>query len=277
MVNHVDIVNPPWLNNAMTSNTTPLPTPTTGSAIVAAIEAFWAAIVQRHPELPSEVVVITGSGAVRGGLIRGRWATAQWRTTGGRLPELFVSGERMDDGAEGVAATVLHEAAHALLQARGDDTLGTSRQGRYHNGRFVAAAEELGLQGPKSPDPILGFSNCTITNETVAEYAAEIVELALALGASIEWVTIEKLRSAALAVGWIMGGLVTIVPWWRQDDPVAMWGVLGGGVRAPRATRTRRPRVVLQCGCRIVHVRHDEAADWLDLDCRRCGEALTER
>src|SRR5687767_12591302 len=105
-----------------------------GSELVAAVETFWAAVCERHPELPANVIVVTGSGKVRGGLIRGHWARDRWVGTheGPRMPEMFVSGERMADGGRGVATTIIHEAAHALLQARGDESGGTSRQGRYH-------------------------------------------------------------------------------------------------------------------------------------------------
>ena len=57
--------------------------------------------------------------------------------------ELFVGGEGLSQGAESVRATLLHEAAHGLSDVR--QIQDTSRQGRYHNTRYKALGEELGL------------------------------------------------------------------------------------------------------------------------------------
>lgn len=68
----------------------------------------------------------------RSTLRRGHWAADRWIAGGEyRTPELFVAGERIADGATAVATTIIHEAVHALLHARGDTTGGTSRQGPY--------------------------------------------------------------------------------------------------------------------------------------------------
>ncbi|WP_297495484.1 hypothetical protein [Pseudonocardia sp.] len=40
-------------------------------------------------------------------------------------------------------ATLLHEAAHALAHVRGIKD--SSRQGRWHNAKFKALSEELGI------------------------------------------------------------------------------------------------------------------------------------
>jgi hypothetical protein len=258
-------------------NTNASTTHTTGSELVAAIETFWAALVARHPELPSQVIVVTGSGRVQGGLIRGHWAADRWQVLADevRAPELFVSGERIADGGRGVATTIIHEAAHALLIARGDRTGGTSRQGRYHTkSGFAATAIELGLVPPAKADAVLGFSDCTMPDETAEAFAAEIAALDEALGARIVMVDLAELIAAAIAVGAILGGLQVIVPWWKVDDVISMWGTLGGGVRRPAPRQTRRPRVVFACECREIKVAADEADDFEGLDCRHCGHEL---
>jgi hypothetical protein len=251
-------------------------TTTTGSALVGAIETFWAAVADRHPELPRRIVAVTGSGRVSMGMKLGHWAKYAWTTEEGRTPELFISGECISQGARQVANTIIHEAAHALLIARGDETGGTSRQGRYHTkSGFGAAAIELGLELPAEAHSILGFSECSMPDATAALYEAEIAAMAKALTAHIAWVTIEKLHAAALGVGMLLGGGVVLVPWWVKASGLeGIWVGLGGGISKPRAPRVRRPRVVLACGCRSLRLPEAEAADLEDLDCRRCGAPL---
>lgn len=48
----------------------------------------------------------------------------------------------------------------------GDLTGGKSRQGRYHTRKGFAATEELGLVAPEVADATLGFSDCTMPDET---------------------------------------------------------------------------------------------------------------
>src|SRR6266540_2104177 len=57
-----------------------------------------------------------------------------------RKPELFVAGECFAEGAEHTLTTILHEAAHALAHVRG--VKDTSRQGKYHNRRYLELAGE---------------------------------------------------------------------------------------------------------------------------------------
>jgi hypothetical protein len=82
---------------------------------------------------------------------------------------------RASRGPADVLATLLHEAAHALAQVRGV----TSRQGRWHNARFKALAQELGIEVTK--DPRVGWSPTALLDATRDAYAATIVELGQAL------------------------------------------------------------------------------------------------
>ncbi len=163
----------------------------TGSAVVAAMETAYADVRRRHADLP-EVMFITGTGlmgrgAKWGHYWRDRWvenaegATANWDAiTAGRRPEVFIAGERLACGAEDVFETILHEAAHALAVVRGIKD--TSREGRYHNGRYRALAEELGLTYPhETPHPVIGFSETALTDETRKDYARTIESLAQAI------------------------------------------------------------------------------------------------
>ena len=168
--------------------------------MVAALEGAWAAIRVRHPEVPA-VVMVLGAGSIgnAGGLRLGHFAAMRWaepnqnhatddehddeladgapgigRPVGPvRLPEVFVGGEGLARGPGEVLATLLHEAAHALAHVRGIKD--TSRQGRWHNARFKALAEEVGIEVAK--DPRSGWSPTTLPTTTRARYVEVIAEL----------------------------------------------------------------------------------------------------
>jgi hypothetical protein len=149
-----------------------------GSRIIAALEQAWAAIRDRHPEVP-DVVIVTGAGSNQKGLPEGyrlrghhwpeRWVTD--RADRRRMPELFMAGELLAAGGRAVLEVMLHEAAHALAVVRVPPVRDTSAEGnRYHNKRFVALATEIGLAGPARPEKVIGWSDCRITDETAAAY-----------------------------------------------------------------------------------------------------------
>jgi len=157
--------------------------------MVAALESAWASIRGQHPEVPAAVIVL-GAGSIGsvGGLKLGHFAAMRWSdpdrtanegsTSGGvRLPEVFVGGEGLVRGPADVLGTLLHEAAHALAEVRGIKD--TSRQGRWHNARFKALAEEVGIEVTK--DPRIGWSPTSIPTATRALYDEVIAELGQAL------------------------------------------------------------------------------------------------
>lgn len=144
--------------------------------LIAALEQAWAQIRRQHPEVPP-AMLITGSGSdARRNMLRlGHFAANRWQTGSESegIDEIFVGGEGLARGARDVLATQLHEAAHALARVRG--LKDTSRQGRYHNTRFKALAEELGLRIDKHPT--IGWSTTTLPNETAERYASTIEQL----------------------------------------------------------------------------------------------------
>ncbi len=149
-----------------------------GSGVVSALEASWEAIRAEHPDVPPAVVVIgAGSSGQRRGLRLGHFAASRWQTDNDALAEIFVGGEGLARGSRAVLATLLHEAAHAIAHHR--QISDTSRQGRYHNQRFKAIAEELGLR--IDHHPTLGWSPTTITNQAVVRYAGALDQLEAAL------------------------------------------------------------------------------------------------
>jgi hypothetical protein len=95
------------------------------------------------------------------------------------VAELFVGGEGLAQGAESVLATLLHEAAHGLADVR--NIQDTSRQGRYHNTRYKAVGEELGLTVAQVAG--IGWSGTALADDTAATYSAELGQLARAITA----------------------------------------------------------------------------------------------
>ena len=125
-----------------------------GSRIIAALERAWAAIQDRHPDVP-DVVIVTGAGSNQKGTpegyrLRGHHWPERWvleGRDGQRTPELFVAGELLSAGGRAVLEVMLHETAHALAARRGiKDT--SAAGNRYHNKRFVALG---GRAGPARP------------------------------------------------------------------------------------------------------------------------------
>src|SRR6266511_5891689 len=177
-----------------------------GSSLITALEDTWATIRRHLPDLP-EVVFITGTGLrhAAAASVDARWGhfgaqrwvagrpqpTATPTTEAGqdaklqvaadRKPELFVAGECFAEGAEHTLTTILHEAAHALAHARGVKE--TSRQGKYHNRRYVELAAELGLEWPTDTKahPVNGFSEVQLSQPTSEVYATTIAGLDTAI------------------------------------------------------------------------------------------------
>jgi hypothetical protein len=134
--------------------------------LVTALCRAWTVIRARHSDVP-EVVLTIASGTAGGARKLGHFADCRWqRTTGEYLPELFISGEGLARGPRDVLGTLLHEAAHGIASTRGIKD--TSRQGRFHNGRFRVLAEELGLGVARTGST--GWSATTVPDATAVRY-----------------------------------------------------------------------------------------------------------
>ena len=217
----------------------------TGSAVISALEAAWAAIQDRTPDLP-EVVFISGTGLMGRGAKWGHYRGHGWavRTecpegcqdhdhedglvrlhAEGRKPEVFIAGERLASGAEMTLQTMLHEGAHALAAARGEKD--TSKEGRYHNRTFLGLATEMGLRFEGQPDPTIGYSAVVLSEEAREEYA-EVIE---ALDAAIR-VYMDTFAGLSLGTAAQGGDGVSVAP---------------GTGSAPKAKSRNNPKAV--CGC----------------------------
>lgn len=147
--------------------------PALASALVAACEAAWGAVQDRHPEVPDAVVVL-GTGVERGRLAKlGHWWGGRWLADGQVRGEVLLAGEALHLPAEQVFEVLLHEAAHGLNAARGIKD--ASRGGRYHNANFKAAAEEVGLAAAQTPP--YGWARTALRPETAERFAPTIARL----------------------------------------------------------------------------------------------------
>lgn len=214
-----------------TAKLTPVPT----SGVLAALENCWATIRRLHPEIP-DVVMILGPGDDRPGFVKfGHWSPARWVVADGRRPEVLITGECFEFGAEEIVGTLLHEAAHALAHVR--KIQDTSRGGRYHNKEFARLAEELGLKVERDPANVSGLNHTSMTPATAERYAAEIA----ALDAAHEQTQRARRRGA---LGFV---LAPVLPPSSTGDDAG--GDTSGDAEADTEGPRRSDRLTLSCSC----------------------------
>lgn len=159
------------------------------------MEQAWDAIGRHHPEVPSVIVVVApGSGSRAGELKLGHFSATRWKVADGERSELLVGGEGLQLGALEVLGTLLHEAAHGVAWVR--EVQDTSRGGRYHNRRFKALAEEIGLEVAQVGS--LGWTATKVRDETRARYGPVLAEIEAAL---VLWRRADRYASGAGAGG----------------------------------------------------------------------------
>lgn len=161
------------------------------SELVAALETAWLEIQAEHPDTPDAVMVIASGSMSRGALKWGHFAPERWndgrakkKASKGKaaamVHEVLISGEGVARGGKATMVTLLHEGAHSIARARG--IADTSRGGRYHNKRFKALGEELGLvvteQGSR------GWAQTEASPAMVKRWAKQIKALDAAIAKS---------------------------------------------------------------------------------------------
>jgi hypothetical protein len=142
--------------------------------LLGALDRIWATIRDRHPDVPDVIFTIQPGTAVERSV--GHLATARWRT--GILSELAIAGDALAGDVEDTLAVLLHMAAHGLAHTRG--IADTSRQGRYHNSRYAALADELGLRTEPTHND-MGVAHTQVPPLTTARYAGPLGDLRVAL------------------------------------------------------------------------------------------------
>lgn len=161
---------------------------TTPPVLAAELAHAWADIQRHHPELPDLAA-----------------------------PESLIGESSSACGSELSFERLLHEAVHGIAAARG--VRDTSRAGRYHNRRFLAIAEELGLDHADDPHPSSGFSLVTMSGATRRRYRRTAERLQRAVQAHLTATATDTARSFR--------------------GPAARHGSSGGGVRV---------KAVCECG-----------------------------
>lgn len=159
-----------------TGSAPPPPVVPAASTLLKALEDIWAIIRRHHSEVPA-VVIIIASGTGGRHAKWGHHAPGRWHNGSTEHAEVMISGEGLARTPCEVLATLLHEAAHALADARG--ITDTSRQGRYHNRKFALLATELGLDVTENDQ--FGWSATTVTDTTARRYADGLALLTAAM------------------------------------------------------------------------------------------------
>jgi hypothetical protein len=143
--------------------------------LVAALSSLWSAIRVRHPQVPP-VVLLPAPSSSRSYNVLGHFAPLRWRAPrsgeGKQLHEVVVVAEHLNRKAEDILETLIHEAAHAMNFARG---IRDCSKSQYHNAKFKAAAEELGLEVQRMDH--YGWALTTLGKGTADRYQAGVAEL----------------------------------------------------------------------------------------------------
>lgn len=119
-------------------------------------------------------MLVLGTGVERGRLVKlGHWWDGRWTVDGEVRGEVLLAGEALHLPPAQVFEVLLHEAAHGLNAFR--RVQDTSRGGRYHNARFKATAEELGLVVTQMPP--YGWAHTELGLDALATYENEIAAI----------------------------------------------------------------------------------------------------
>jgi hypothetical protein len=131
-------------------------------------------------------IIAEETGAPRATIVTGRSSTVHghftpwtpWQSEGESFHEIFITIAKRE--AREILGTLLHETAHSIDTAQG--IKGTSGDG-YHNQKFKARAESLGLTITQAPR--IGFSVTTVSDECAEKWAEplRLIEEALRLTA----------------------------------------------------------------------------------------------
>lgn len=138
--------------------------------LVEAVNDAYQAIRQHNPGVPNAVIVVGASSLQN----RGHFQANSW--AGNVTHEIVMNGESLRRSAEDVFGTLLHEAVHAAMFEA--NVVGTSREGRYHNGRFKTWAENFGLVAIK--DARIGVTT-SLSPAAAKLYSKEITAIRQAL------------------------------------------------------------------------------------------------
>jgi len=139
------------------------------SHAVRVLEKLLGVIRTKHPDVP-DVVVVIATGREQGTRKLGHFAYDTWavREKRGRSvrDEILLAAEGLSEKPEMILMIIIHEAAHGVAKAR--HVKDTSRGYRYHNERYKAIAEEMGLRVERVEE--YGWAMTEMTAKTFKEY-----------------------------------------------------------------------------------------------------------
>lgn len=149
------------------------------SVIVKALEEAHASIIEKTGAPRATILVTRKTGRTMGHFTHAKI----WKAGDESFNEVMISAEYFTRGARAVLGTLLHETAHSLDLANGIQ--GVTGDG-YHNKRFKATAEALGLTISQGKG--IGWSVTEVSDECAERWAEELklIEDALALMADAE-------------------------------------------------------------------------------------------
>lgn len=258
----------------MTTTQTPNTETMSLSRIIAALENAYAAVRANHPELPPTMAIVTGTGLTARGLKWGHHMADAWKPAAevetrrvagsrvqvrierkeGRWTEMFISGERLAEGATLTFQTLLHESTHALGYAT--DTPHMGANGR-HLKAFVELAEIMGLEYThETADPQLGYSAVTLRQDTKEKYADVIA----AIGAEIK-LYLDTLKRFGIQLG---------------GSPMRGTDGTTQVIRAPRVDKRDHNNTKMTCGCGHIIRASRKVIEAASIRCEDCGELFAE-
>ncbi|GAA3018470.1 hypothetical protein Sfulv_55380 [Streptomyces fulvorobeus] len=143
---------------------------TSPGPLLEALTTLWAQVRSHVADLPTARIAISPTPPTT------NHDPTRWAWEGEVVTGLVVSAETLQAGPDAVLEVILHEAAHVLCWARGVQD--TASHGAYHNGRFLAAAEEVGLSWPADqPRTGRGYATPSPTEKTLDRYRSSLAEL----------------------------------------------------------------------------------------------------
>lgn len=113
-----------------------------GSAAIHALESAWELLRRIESEIPPAVLTLVDARSRR--RVRGYFARSLWKKRRGQAHEIALSPELIGFPKD-LLATMLHEAAHAVLYEKGNRG-GVSGDGYYHLAIFRDQCESFGLE-----------------------------------------------------------------------------------------------------------------------------------
>lgn len=152
-----------------------------GIRLLQTLDSVWQAIRAAHPEVPPVLLLAAPSQRQHGPW--GHFAALRWQhRTDGKLHEVAVFAEYLDQGPQHLLELLIHEAAHACNYVRGIKDCSASQ---YHNRAFKKTAEELGLEVERMGHR--GFAETRLRPETATRFGRQVLQLGEEIRAFRRW------------------------------------------------------------------------------------------